>query len=167
MPTIFEQNIPWIRNYGTKHSPPHQHLQFYWKSQQVWWCTFPCYRLPPSTTTRLTSLCRTTVPVRYSWLALASTLNFLAGLCKLRILHREGKVLALDTLIRCKWHTLHCIFKPQYVSSCYKEPTCTLQCELHHWGLLLASWPSSLYVALMWACGLHWPPHEPCRGEHN
>lgn len=45
---------------------------------------------PPSTTTMLISLCRTTVPVRYSWLALASTLNFLAGLVRFLILQHTN-----------------------------------------------------------------------------
>lgn len=43
---------------------------------------------PPSTTTTLTSLCSTTTPVRYSCPALASILNFLAGLLKFRTLER-------------------------------------------------------------------------------
>lgn len=47
-----------------------------------------CGFSPPSTTTMLTSLCKTTVPVRYSWFALASTLNFFAGFWRLRILCR-------------------------------------------------------------------------------
>lgn len=63
--------------------------------------------LPPSTTTRLTSLCRTTVPVRYSWLALASTLNFLAGFCRLRILNKENKELNDDTFF-CRVSCMRC-----------------------------------------------------------
>ena len=43
---------------------------------------------PPSTTTTLTSLCSTTTPVRYSCPALASILNFLAGLLKFRTLEK-------------------------------------------------------------------------------
>lgn len=114
--------------------------------------------LPPSTTTRLTSLCRTTVPVRYSWLALASTLNFLAGFCRLRILRRDSKVLNLDT-------NSHYMFELQDELLSCKTHTCTLQCERRQWGLLLISWPSSLFFALLWACELHWPPHELCKRE--
>lgn len=91
-------------------------LNFFWDlgpknweqmKQTVYWCytrgnktnqlheipsCLLCCILPPSTTTRLTSLCNTTVPVRYSWLAFASTLNFLAGFCRLRILSEESDV---------------------------------------------------------------------------
>lgn len=139
---------------------------------QYWLCDLGLVSvpLPPSTTTRLTSLCKTTVPVRYSWLALASTLNFLAGFCRLRILCREVKVLKLDTPLSCDTvhpHTLDLIhiFELHYVVS-LQIHTCTLQYEHHSWRLLLTSWPSSLSSAPMWAYGLHLPPHEPCKG-HN
>lgn len=122
----------------------------------------PFSPLPPSTTTRLTSLCRTTVPVKYSWLALASTLNFLAGFCRLRILNRKGKVLRHSLTLQ---HTNAALYICTGVCSLSLQiQTYTLRCEHHRWCLLLTSWPSSLSSALLWVCERHWPLHEPCRG---
>lgn len=120
----------------------------------------PCSFLPPSTTTKLTSLCNTTVPVRYSWFALASTLNFLAGFCRFRILYKEGCLNYTSIL----WLTHILLYVSMYVCVLsLLTNTCTQQCERHQWGPPLTSWPSFLSSALLSACGLRWPLRELCK----
>lgn len=63
---------------------------------------------------------------------------------------------------------LWCMHKLQCVNiAVTKMHTCRHQCERHRSDLLLTSWPSSPSSALLWACGLHWPPHELWTHEQN